>query len=306
MKHWRIISILLAAGLPLSAQAATKTLFAANSKYNYITVVDRGSFRILSFNGSQESKMSVYRGKGHLGHFEYTEFLQMPLVWQPKAKRVLMIGLGGGSTQKAYQLYYPDIHVDVAEIDSMVVGVAAKYFNVKEGPKLKMHVSDGRVFLKKNKEKYDIILLDAYTSTRTGSSIPYHLATREFFELVTKNLTADGVLAYNVIGTYNGWRADNIGALFTTLKAVFPQVYHFPASESKNIVFVAPKEKAALTTQTLRTKYGALVKARPKLSPNFLKRIQVIRNQAPATAAKSPILLDAYTPASGMLGSKSR
>tara|TARA_B100000029_G_scaffold465949_1_gene501002 strand:- start:635 stop:1552 length:918 start_codon:yes stop_codon:yes gene_type:complete len=302
----RNLMALMLAAMCLPVVAADKTLFAANSKYNYITVVDRGSFRILSFNGSQESRMSNYRGKGHMGHFEYTEFLQMPLVWKPNAKRVLMIGLGGGSTQKAYRLYYPDIHVDVAEIDPMVVQVAARFFGVREGPGLKMNVGDGRRFLKQNKEKYDIILLDAYTSTRKGSNIPYHLATKEFFQLTSDNLTADGVLAYNVIGTYGGWRADNVGSLYKTIKSAFPHVYHFPATESKNIVYVAPKEKAALTTQSLRTKYTALLKQRPQLSPNFLKRIQVIRNQPPVSAANSPVLLDAYTPASGMLGSRSR
>ena len=306
MKHIHILGLLLMAAMTLLMEAASKTRFSANSQYNFITVVDRGSFRILSFNGSQESKMSNYPGKGLMGHFEYTEFLQMPLIWKPQAKRVLMIGLGGGSTQKAYRHYYPDIHVDVAEIDSMVVQVAANFFGVKKGPKLKMHVGDGRVYLKKNKEKYDIILLDAYTSSRSGSNIPYHLATKEFFELVDRNLSADGVLAYNVIGTYGGWRADNIGSLHATLNSIFPHVYHFPASESRNVVFVTPKEKSALTTESLRTKYGALKKLRPKLSPNFLKRVQVIRNKAPDTAAKSPVLLDAFTPASGLLGSKWR
>ena len=304
MKHTRIIGLLFVATMTLHVWAVGKTIFQAHSKYNYITVEDRGSLRILSFNGSQESRLSLY--KPLMGHFEYTEFLQLPLIWKPEAKRVLMIGLGGGSTQKAYRHYYPDIHVDVAEIDQMVVQVAAKYFSVKEGPKLKMHVADGRVFLKRNKEKYDIILLDAYTSSRNGSNIPYHLATKEFFELVERNLSDDGVLAYNVIGTYGGWRADNIGSLHATLNSVFPHVYHFPASESKNVVFVTPKEKAALTTESLRAKYGALKKLRPKLSPNFLKRLNEIRNKAPDTASKSPILLDAYTPASGLLGSKWR
>jgi len=289
----------------LTLEARAQVLFSSNSRYNHITVVNRDNYRVLSFNGSEETRVSLHNGL--LGHFEYTEHMQMPLIWTPKAKRMLMIGLGGGSTQRAYNHYYPDIQVDTVELDPMVASVAKRFFGIKESPKLKIHISDGRVYLKKNKgPEYDIILLDAYTSHRTGSFIPYHLATKEFFTLASKNLNENGVLGYNVIGTYDGWRADNVGSLYQTLNTVFPNVYHFPSAETRNIVFVATKEKAALTTGSLRAKYSALLKMHPKLSPNFLKRVQVIRNREPNSARRSPILTDSHTPASGLLGSRWR
>ncbi len=289
----------------LTLEVRAQVLFSSNSRYNHITVVNRDNYRVLSFNGSEETRVSLHNGL--LGHFEYTEHMQMPLIWTPKAKRMLMIGLGGGSTQRAYNHYYPDIQVDTVELDPMVASVAKRFFGIKESPKLKIHIGDGRVYLKKNKgPEYDIILLDAYTSHRTGSFIPYHLATKEFFTLASKNLNENGVLGYNVIGTYDGWRADNVGSLYQTLKAVFPNVYHFPSAETRNIVFVATKEKATLTTESLRTKYSALLKVHPKLSPNFLKRVQVVRNQEPNSARRSPILTDSHTPASGLLGSRWR
>jgi len=289
----------------LTLEARAQVLFSSNSRYNHITVVNRDNYRVLSFNGSEETRVSLHNGL--LGHFEYTEHMQMPLIWTPKAKRMLMIGLGGGSTQRAYNHYYPDIQVDTVERDPMVASVAKRFFGIKESPKLKIHISDGRVYLKKNKgPEYDIILLDAYTSHRTGSFIPYHLATKEFFTLASKNLNENGVLGYNVIGTYDGWRADNVGSLYQTLNTVFPNVYHFPSAETRNIVFVATKEKAALTTESLRAKYSALLKMHPKLSPNFLKRVQVIRNREPNSARRSPILTDSHTPASGLLGSRWR
>jgi spermidine synthase len=299
----RAVLILWLALLGLDVRA--QVLFASNSRYNHITVENRGNYRVLSFNGSEETRVSLHNGL--LGHFEYTEHLQMPLIWTPKAKRTLMIGLGGGSTQRAYNHYYPNIRVDTVELDPMVATVAKRFFGVRESPNLKIHISDGRMYLKKYKDvKYDIILVDAYKSFRKQSYIPYELATKEFFALATKNLTENGVLGYNVIGTYDGWRADNVGSLYQTLKAVFPNVYHFPSAETRNIVFVATKEKAALTTESLRTKYSALLKVHPKLSANFLKRVQVIRNQEPNSARRSPILTDSHTPASGLLGSRWR
>ncbi|MSU40104.1 MAG: hypothetical protein EXS28_00085 [Pedosphaera sp.] len=297
------VALLVLLCLPLSARA--QTVYSAYSQYNLITVEDRGSFRTLSFNGSQESRVS--RHNGQLGHFEYTEYLQMPLMWAPRAKRVLMIGLGGGSTQKAFQHHYPDIHVDTVEIDPMVAAVAKKFFDVREAPKFKIHISDGRTYLKRHEgEKYDIILLDAYTTSRTGTHIPFHLATQEFFDLAASKLSAEGALGYNVIGTYDGWRADNVGALHRTLSAVFPHVYHFPAAETRNIVFVATRDRVALTVPGVIEKMAKLHELRPKLAPNFNTRIQAVRNQEPQTARQSPVLTDQLTPASGQLGSRSK
>ena len=54
-----------------------------------------------------------------------------------------------------------------------------------------------------------------------------------------------GVLAYNVIGQMQGWRTDFIGAMYRTLKEIFPQVYTFPAESSMNVVIVATKSPRA-------------------------------------------------------------
>ena len=95
-----------------------------------------------------------------------------------------------------------------------------------------------------------MIILDAYVTGRYGSSIPQHLATKEFFELVRDHLTTNGVAAYNVIGNVNGWHAGIVGAIYRTLKTVFPQVYLFPARTSQNVVLVATR--SAIQSQLVR------------------------------------------------------
>ena len=112
--------------------------YRANSKYNQITVEDQGGYRLLRFNGSMETRM--WLGNHLRGHFEYTEYFQLPLLWNPNAKRVMIMGLGGGSAQRAFAAYYPDIHVDTVELDPMVVQVATdrRYFNVQQNAKHKI------------------------------------------------------------------------------------------------------------------------------------------------------------------------
>src|SRR6185503_9627760 len=198
-------------------------VFETTSPYHHIRVLDEQGVRTLSFDGSAETRMSVRNPLQ--GHFEYTEYFHMPWLWNTQMTNALMIGLGGASTQRAYQHYYPDVTVDTVEIDPVVVRVARDYFQFQETPTQRVQVSDGRVFLRRGGGPYGVIILDAYQKNRYGSFIPYQLATREFFELASQRLTTNGVLAYNVIGTLQGWRADILGSIYKTMKGVFPQVY---------------------------------------------------------------------------------
>ncbi|MDP6903803.1 MAG: fused MFS/spermidine synthase [Verrucomicrobiota bacterium] len=300
-KHIKTIGIgLLLASLGLAhAQVRLRT----TSAHNQISVEDSGGYRLLRFNGSMETRMWIKNPL--LGHFEYTEYFQMPLLWEPKPKRVLLMGLGGGSTVRVFQHYYPDIHMDTVELDPVVAKVAKQFFHVKETPKHKIHFQDGRQFLRLNKQlKYDAILMDAYTSNQFGTHIPFHLATKEFFTLAAEDLTKDGALVFNVIGTYDGWRADVVGSIYQTLKAVFPHVYHFPATDTRNIVMLGVKSKTPLTSTSLKNKVKVLQEARPNLPRYFGRRVGRIRAAPPPGANRAGLLTDDFAPPGGLLKSK--
>ena len=86
-------------------------------------------------------------------------------------------------------------------------------------PNLNAYAVDGRWGLYTSEERYTLIGIDAYRPPY----IPWHLTTREFFELVRDRLTDEGVVVINV------GRAPNdrslIDAMVTTLSAVFPSVH---------------------------------------------------------------------------------
>lgn len=87
------------------------------------------------------------------------------MLFNPGAKHVLFVGGGGFSGPKYFLKTYPNITVDVAEIDPVVIDVAQKYFNVTNSPRLNIYNHDARDFLTKtsNNQKYDIIILDAFS-----------------------------------------------------------------------------------------------------------------------------------------------
>lgn len=281
------------------SNAAASEVFETTSAYHHIRVLDQAGIRTLSFDQSMESRMSLRNPLA--GHFEYTEHFHMPWLWNTKITNVLMVGLGGGSTQRAFQHYYPDVSIDTVELDPTVVRVAKQFFLLKESPKLTVHVSDGRVYLRRSKKKYDVILMDAYSSGRYGSQIPYHLATKEFFELARDHLTKDGVLAYNVISTLHGWRADILGAMYRTLKSVFPQVYMFPSKESLNVVLIATRSAPQTTLPILQRRAAELIAERRITLTTFQTRLLTFRSQPPPTSRLSPVLTDDYAPIDGLL-----
>lgn len=299
-RGWWVLPCLLASILAASSLAVSgEIVFETTSPYHSIQVIERGGVRILSFDGTRESKMSI--ADPLQGHFEYTEFFHMPWLWNTNIGRVLMIGLGGASTQRAFQHYYPDLAIETAEIDPTVVWIAKQYFTFQESPRQRVHLSDGRLFLKRTRTQYDLIILDAYTRGRYGSFIPPHLVTREFFELADRHLTTNGVLAYNVISSTDGADAGILGALYRTLSAVFPHVYLFPCRSSKNVVLIATKSPQKVSRYVLTHRAATLVQQKRVQLPGFKGRLNAFRAQAPSSARHSPLLTDDYAPVEGLL-----
>jgi spermidine synthase len=160
---------------------------------------------------------------------------------------------------------------------------------------------DGRVFLRRTQQKYDVILMDAYTASRYGSSIPYSLVTQDFFKLANEHLTTNGVIAYNVIGTANSPQINIVSAIYKTLAAVFPRVYYFPATSSRNVVLVATKSPQFLTPALLNQTWAKLAQQGWNTLPTLHTRLRNFQTQAPPSAGRAKVLTDNFAPVDGLL-----
>ena len=124
----------------------------------------------------------------------YTQVMTLGVAYPAETKKVLMIGLGGGSISSYLGRYMPEAAIDTVEIDPGVVTAAKKYFGMIETPRVRYHEGDGRVFLNRRKDTYDLILVDAFH----GGYVPFHLLTKEFYTLVKQHLAPGGAAAFNV------------------------------------------------------------------------------------------------------------
>lgn len=291
-----MFSLLLASPTGL---ARAETVADLTSPYHHIRIEDQGGMRILSFDGSMESRMQL--DDPLRGHFEYTEFFHMPWLWHSNMASVLMVGLGGASTQRAFAHDYPDMTIETVELDPMVATLARQYFHYQTTPRQQVWESDGRMFMRRTQKRYDLIIMDAYSHNRYGSYLPHHLATREFFVLAGSRLSTNGVLCYNVMGTLQGRESKAVGSVYNTLKAVFPQVYSFSVIESHNVILLATWNTKKTTFNDLLQRAGVLKDAGRIRRSGFTDRLYQFRGDPPVSSVGAPVLTDDFAPVDGLL-----
>jgi hypothetical protein len=111
---------------------------------------------------------------------------------------------------------------------------------------------DARNFLSKTEKKYDLIILDAFSK----NYVPFHLMTLEYFQLLDKKLTSDGIIISNNIGSMTGDRSDIIRAVYKTISQVFPSVYVFTTEHNpgnlQNIMLATMKTPTEYSKDELR------------------------------------------------------
>ena len=181
----------------------------------------------------------------------YTRNMTLGTLYPPQPARVLMLGLGGGTISTYLGRHMPQLAIDVVEIDPAVVEAAKKYFGIRATDNVHYLEGDARVFLNRHKEPYDLILVDAFH----GGYVPFHLLTKEFYELLKQRLTPGGAAAFNV---HDGTKL--YASTVLTLGAVFGDVHLYPSGEGEVIAIVtagtAPDAGAlAARAATLQEQY---------------------------------------------------
>jgi spermidine synthase len=265
----------------LQPQANVRMLFVGDSPYHHVMVRERGGVRDLRFNAFIQSQMNVADPYGP--GLAYPESFQIARLYRPSIRRVLIIGLGGGTAAKQFTHAFGDMTVDVVEIDPLVVGVARRFFAVQPDARLRIHVSDGRTFLRRSAERWDLIVVDAYTTSRYGDTIPAHLATREFFSEAAAHLTGGGVLHFHCAFT----KSRLLPALEKTIGSVFASVL---VTEGEVIASDAP----------LITAHSLPPAARFPQLPRYLAALA----RPSATAPGVPLLTDDYAPVDALAHSR--
>jgi len=242
-----IILVAVAAGVVVGAVVAVVGWVAAatasedavvrydrESRYYRIRVVDypKEGRRCMHFSKSRGIQSSMILAAPDRLDLRYSRSMIAAFALHPAPKDVLLVGLGGASVPKFIQKQFPDVRLDIVELDPDVVKVCQEHFEFKGTPNTRVIVMDGRMYFKRSPRPYDIILLDAYAADR----IPFHMTTLEFIRLVKSRLKPGGLVATNL------WEHAVNRFYFAELKTyqtTFPQTYLFKAGDSGNVIVFA-------------------------------------------------------------------
>lgn len=219
----------------LSTPGYAKVIHQEKSLYRNIVVKETDRQRCLVFpSGKQDRNQScidIKQPKKLI--FPYVRMIFGGLLLNPDPQNILVIGLGGGSIPATFHELFPACHIDAVEIDEAVIRVAKQYFDFSESERLKVFVSDARVFVKRailKQKKYDFVVLDAFN----GDYIPEHLMTMEFLQEV-KAITRDrGVVVANTFSSSNLYDHESV-----TYHQVFGDFFNFQLPVTGNRVILA-------------------------------------------------------------------
>jgi spermidine synthase len=215
----------------------------------------------------------------------YSRAVSVATIYPQDIKRVLVLGLGAGAIPTYLGRFLPDATIDTVELDPGVIDAAKKYFGIRETSRSHIIESDGRVFLNRHSEPYDLIVVDAFT----GSYIPFHLMTKEFYGLVHDRLTPQGVAAFNILPGTKLFDSN-----LRTLKTTFDRVDLFHAGGEDSVIVMAPRDPPA-DVEALKQKAVA-AQERYKFRFDVAKLADTYWIQVPKEL-KGDVLTDDFAPA---------
>lgn len=254
-----------------------RLLHHGHDEYGSVEVVDDGACRSLHF-GSEPKQSAMLTANPHHLHLSYTRAMTAALLFHEQPRRILLVGLGGGSLAKFLLHHYPEAQIDAIELRETVVAAAQDFFGLPEDPRLHIEVADAAWFINHSDEsrygEYDLIMVDAFVSMGISRSV----IGCYFHDACRNRLSASGVMSMNL------WSGDFITAreLIEQIAESFDgRVLRLPVEGKENIIAIAtmsgkPRqqlkqlpERAREMAERQGIEYPALLKALRRSNHSF-------------------------------------
>ena len=222
------------------------------NNHGSIFVMEFNSKRCISHSSEKQSaKQSCMLLDNHKYlAFDYYKLIFASLYLNNIPNKVLMIGLGGGMMANGLTFLFPNINLDIVEINPDMLEIAKKHFYFTPTGNTKTLIMDGIEFVKNSSQQYDLVIIDVFNSM----DIPKPFLTLDFAKALKSALSPGGIIAINNI-------LEEQYLLNASLyKKLFGQHFTLESSGNKVIItgnFKLP-EKPSLPNRTLQTKMKKL------------------------------------------------
>ena len=159
-----------------------------------------------------QSRMSVARPDEL--QFEYTRLMMGVLLFHPQPKRVLMVGLGGGSLAKFCYKHLPDTHITVVEINPHVIALRQSFCIPDDDARFQVVQMDAADFMAHTDQTFEVVFVDGFDP----SGMPEQLGSTQFYSDCRRVLCPGGVAVVNLhrFGKYLEVYVDRISSMFAS------------------------------------------------------------------------------------------
>ena len=290
----RVLPAALLAGLVLAAAGAAflpaagtgaELLYERTTPYQTLIVRQRGGIRYLESDRVQQAAVQLADGEPAM---RYPRFAAASLLLNPHPRRLLALGMGGGSVGSYLQRRLPELGVDYVDIDPAVPELAQRFLLLRAGPRTTITVADGRRFLAAAAGRaWDAVYCDTYI----GRSVPFHLTTIEFLDEVKRHLAPGGTFGLNLAA---GLADPFSKAMYRTVLERFGAVYLFKVGGASNVLVLAT-DAPGLPRPQLLARAGELDRALPGFEPSFTS-LAHSRMAVGLEAVDVPLLRDDFAP----------
>lgn len=220
-----------------------------DESYGRPFVVDDGERRYLQFSAHLIQSAMRLKEPNALD-LRYTQKMMSFLLFLPRPRRILLIGLGGGSLVKYCRTRLPATHITAVELDPDVIALRDAFLLPPDDEHLQVLQADGAAYLAQVDKGLDVLLVDAFDKIGFAPT----LANKAFFEQAKAKLSGSGVLVVNLAG-----EAETYAGVVGQAAEVFDdRVIVFPVREDDNHVMLAFKDStidpgASLNWRRLQT-----------------------------------------------------
>ena len=170
-----------------------KILFKIQSDFHNIKVIENEIGRFLHYKNTYQA--GFINTKFYNGNLPYINYFLISYLMNPKIKNILLIGMGSGKIINDFEYLFEDLKfIDVVDLEENIADIAKKFFNFKESDKFNFILQDGITYLRNNKKKYDLIIVDV----ANNDGIDLRFLSEDYFNAIKKSLKRDGIFISNM------------------------------------------------------------------------------------------------------------
>jgi spermidine synthase len=238
----------------------------ASGSYDKPFVVDNGPRRFLHFDfGAIQSVMEL-SNPVRLA-LPYTRKMMAFLLFNGAPRRILLLGLGGGSIAKFLYANLPESSLTAVEVNEHVIALRDEFNVPADDHRFRVINADGAAYLSRIRQGKDVILADACDRTGTAAQ----LDSVEFYRRARRKLSAGGVFAVNLCGS-----SLTIDAHLSKIReAFYGAVLTLPVRKDGNVIAFGFKERRRAHSWERIEAEAADLKQRFRLDfPHYAHRIR--------------------------------